>query len=144
MLRAILLLCVLLLAPACQAGPATVSLDINGHAVTAELAITQAEQERGLMYRKALPTDHGMLFVFEVPDRYSMWMENTTLPLAVAFIGRDGVILNIEEMQPLTRDHHTAAGDVWYALEMNAGWFAKNGIKPGDKVHGLEQAARRR
>jgi hypothetical protein len=144
MLRPILLFCVLLLAPACQAGSATITLDINGRAVTAELAITHAEQERGLMYRKALPVDHGMLFVFEVPDRYSMWMENTTLPLAVAFIGSDGTILNIEEMQPLTRDHHTAAGDAWYALEMNAGWFARNGIKPGDRVRGLEQAAKHR
>ncbi|HTP97423.1 MAG TPA: DUF192 domain-containing protein, partial [Burkholderiales bacterium] len=68
------------------------------------------------------------------------WMQNTYLPLSVAFIDDAGVILNIADMQPLTTDSHTAAGFARYALEMNQGWFAKRGIKAGAKIEGLGKA----
>ena len=81
-----------------------------------------------------------MLFVFTDVSRHAMWMENTFIPLSVAFIGGDGVITNIEDMKPHTRDSHPATKPVRYALEMNVGWFAKRGIKPGAKLEGLEKA----
>jgi hypothetical protein len=69
-----------------------------------------------------------------------MWMMNTYIPLSVAFLDERGVIINIEDMMPHTRDTHPAAKPARYALEMNQGWFAKRGIKPGARIEGLERA----
>lgn len=90
------------------------------------------------MQRKDLAENHGMLFVFEEASAHSIWMKDTPLPLAVAFIDASGRILNIVEMKPFSLDNHTADGDALYALEMNRGWFARRGIKAGDKVERLE------
>lgn len=118
----------------------TISLTAGGHhALTAELARTPNERMRGLMQRKSLPADHGMLFVFEAPERACMWMKDTPLPLSVAFLDARGVVLNIADMQPLTLEPHCAAGEALYALEMAQGWFAARGIKPGSRVSGLER-----
>jgi uncharacterized membrane protein (UPF0127 family) len=87
-----------------------------------------------------LPEDRGMLFVFPEVALHAMWMMNTFVPLSVAFLDRDGVIINIEDMQPQTQDAHPAARPARYALEMNLGWFRKRGINPGVKVEGLERA----
>lgn len=112
-------------------------LQVGGHGVRAELATTQEAREHGLMQRKRLCADCGMLFVFPAEGRYRFWMKDTPLPLAIAFVARDGRILNIEEMRPNTPDVHPAAGDALYALEMNSGWFAAHGVRPGDKVQGI-------
>jgi uncharacterized membrane protein (UPF0127 family) len=66
-----------------------------------------------------------------------MWMKNTLVALSVAFLDRDGVILNIEDMEPQTLDPHMSAGPALYAIETNKGWFKANGIKPGDRASGL-------
>ena len=92
------------------------------------------------MQRDFLCANCGMLFIFEKADRYSFWMKNTPLPLSIAFIAADGSILNMEEMQPNTIDTHHAQSDALYALEMNSGWFTRNGIKLGIMVQGLRQA----
>ena len=92
------------------------------------------------MQRSLLCANCGMLFIFEKADRYSFWMKNTPLPLSIAFIAADGSILNIEKMQPNTIDTHDALGDALYALEMNSGWFTRNGIKRGIIVQGLRRA----
>jgi uncharacterized protein len=89
------------------------------------------------MYRTSLGEDRGMIFIYRSVGRYSMWMKNTPIPLSVAFIDSSGKILNIEEMSPQSEQTHTSAGDARYALEMNSGWFRRNGIARGDKVHGL-------
>lgn len=78
-----------------------------------------------------------MLFVFEYAGSHVFWMKDTELPLAIAFIGSDGSILNISEMQPNTTREYSPDGLALYALEMNSGWFTRNGIKPKDKVRGL-------
>lgn len=117
----------------------TVSLKAGGRTVRAEVAATDAERERGLMYRKSLPENSGMLFVFDRPARSCMWMKNTAIPLSVAFIDYDGNIVNIEEMKPFTTESHCSAGWIRYALEMNAGWFGKNGLKPGSQIGGLPE-----
>ena len=117
-----------------------VTLTIAGHKAIAEIASTDAQRATGLMHRRMLPENRGMLFVFADVAMHGMWMMNTYIPLSVAFLDRDGRIINIEDMQPQTRQTHTASKPAKYALEMNLGWFAKRNIKPGTKVEGLEKA----
>ena len=118
-----------------------IRLTIGKSSVTAEVANTENQRATGLMNRRMLPEDRGMLFVFPEIALHAMWMMNTYVPLSVAFLDREGVIINIEDMQPQTQDTHPAARPARYALEVNLGWFRKRGIKPGDKVEGLEKAA---
>lgn len=115
-------------------------LTINKQTLTAEVAHTDPDRMQGLMHRRMLPENRGMLFVFKNVAHHGMWMMNTYIPLSVAFIDENGVIINIEDMQPHTRDAHSAKSPVRYALEMNLGWFRKRGIMPGAKVEGLERA----
>lgn len=110
---------------------------VAGHALRVEVAATPEHRARGLMFRETLARNDGMLFVFEDPGYHSMWMKNTLLPLSVAFVDGDGVILNIADMEPHTLDPHAAAGPARFAIETNKGWFAERRIKPGDKVSGL-------
>ncbi len=114
-----------------------IRLEAGKHVIHAEVASTDAQHEQGLMFRKKLPKNNGMLFVFNRPARSCMWMKNTPLPLSVAFIDAHGSIVNIEEMEPFTLDSHCSQGWIRYALEMNKNWFAKNGIKVGSKISGL-------
>ncbi len=116
---------------------AHVRLDAAGHAFTAELALTPAERERGLMQRKALPEDHGMLFVFESPGRICMWMKNTPIPLSVAFLDGEGTIINIADMRPMSLEVHCAERPARYALEMTRGWFVRRGLSPGMRITGM-------
>lgn len=117
-----------------------ITLTIAGQKLSAEVAATNPERMQGLMHRRMMPENRGMLFVFTDVSRHAMWMENTYIPLSVAFIDSDGVIANIEDMKPHTRDAHPAVKPVRYALEMNLGWFSKRGIKAGAKIEGLEKA----
>ena len=117
-----------------------IPLTIAGHKLIAEVAATDPERMQGLMHRRMMPENRGMVFVFTSVDKHAMWMKNTYLPLSVAFIDSNGILTNIEEMQPQTLDSHGAVKAVRYALEMNLGWFAKRGIKAGAKVEGLEKA----
>jgi len=137
----LLIVLALVIAPvnACAQMP-EITLIIAGHKLSAEVAATNPERMQGLMHRRMMPENRGMLFVFTDVSRHAMWMENTYLPLSVAFIDSDGIISNIEDMKPHTRDSHPAVKPVRYALEMNLGWFAKRGIKAGAKIEGLEKA----
>lgn len=117
----------------------TYPLRIKSHTLRAELARSEEEKRTGLMFRKSLPENTGMLFVYEAEARWAMWMKNTYVPLSVAFIDRNGIILNIEDMEPLTEQSHEAAGPAKYALEMNRGWFAKRGIGAGARITGLDK-----
>lgn len=112
------------------------------HRIEAEVASTPQTRSQGLMHRTAMPLQRGMLFVFTANAQHCMWMKNTNLPLAVAFIDETGRILNIEEMQPHAETNHCAARPARYALEMNAGWFAQRGLKAGDPIGGIERAPR--
>jgi uncharacterized protein len=107
---------------------------IGMHVIQAELASTETQRQLGLMQRKTLGPNQGMMFIFDRPQQHCMWMKNTLIPLSVAFINREGVIVNIEEMQPQTENNHCAIEPALYALEMNANWFKRKGIKPGSKV----------
>jgi len=112
------------------------------HRIEAEVAANDQNRQVGLMNRKAMPTQRGMLFVFTQENTHCMWMRNTLLPLSVAFVDAEGKIINIEDMQPQTEDNHCARRPARYALEMNLGWFAQRGIKPGVRLGGLDKAPR--
>jgi len=97
-----------------------------------EIVRTPEERARGLMGRKHLAEDEGMLFIFEKEDYHSFWMKDTLLPLSIAFIDRGGKILKIADMEPLTLDSHPPPKPILYALEMKRGWFLTNGVQIGD------------
>ncbi len=103
----------------------------------AELAVTEAAREQGLMGRSWLAADTGMLFVFPAADLHRMWMKNTLVPLSVAFIDEQGEIINIEDMQPQTLDAHGARRPARYALEMAQGWFGHRKLAVGMHIQGL-------
>ena len=99
-----------------------------------EIARTPQEHQLGLMFRTSLPTDNGMLFVYDHAATEGYWMRNTLIPLSIAWIDQDGSIVDIQDMQPQTDDVHTPAAPYWYALEVNQGWFADHGVGVGQRV----------
>lgn len=104
-------------------------------ALTVEIADTQPEREKGLMFRYSMPRDNGMLFVFDNERNLSFWMKNTFIPLDIAYISSKGIINEIYRMEPLDYSIvYPSKKPARYALEVNAGWFQKNGIKPGMKL----------
>jgi uncharacterized protein len=111
-------------------------LSIGMHVIQAEVAKSPEERSTGLMFRQSMPTNDGMLFVFDRPGQQCFWMKNTLLPLSVAFVADDGSITNIETMKPQTLDSHCSTKEVRFVLEMNEDWFAKRGVKPGMKIQG--------
>ena len=117
-------------------------LSAGFHRIEAEVAATDRDRQVGLMNRREMPPQRGMLFVFDHENTHCMWMRNTYLPLSVAFIDARGVIINIADMKPQTEDNHCAKVPARYALEMNVGWFAQRGIKPGTKLGGIDKAPR--
>lgn len=117
-----------------------IRIGIGGQTLTLEVAADAASRRRGLMFREHLPQDQGMLFVWPQAGRYGMWMRNTRIPLDVAFITGDLRIRHIATMVPHTTRLHQAPEPVRYALEVNAGWFARHGIRVGDRIPGLETA----
>ena len=113
------------------------TLNIGIHLIQAEAAIEDHERAQGLMFRKKMGPNEGMIFRFNRTDQVCMWMKNTLLPLSVAFIDEGGSIINIEDMRPETLDAHCAKKPARFALEMNQGWFKGKSIKPGSIVSGL-------
>jgi uncharacterized membrane protein (UPF0127 family) len=92
------------------------------------------------MFRNSLPDDHGMLFVFEKPKTASFWMKNTKIPLSIAYIDSAGRILQIESMKPLDETPvASTSSEVAFALEVNEGWFARNGVSAGAKISGIRK-----
>lgn len=127
------------------AGPAvgqlpTLELSAGIHLIRAEVANTFDTRARGLMFRKALGASSGMLFVFPDVAPHCMWMKNTFVPLSVAFMDEQGTIVSIHDMKPHDETSHCAAKPARFALEMNQGWFAQKGVKPGAKISGVEKA----
>jgi uncharacterized membrane protein (UPF0127 family) len=105
------------------------------HNFSVELALNDAQREHGLMYRKKMAPDEGMLFDFGTARPVTMWMENTILPLDMLFIQGDGTISHIgENAVPFSRDVIDSHGPVKFVLEINAGRAKALGIKTGDKV----------
>ena len=132
-----LIFCLLLALPAAAQEMPVVQLNAGMHLIRAELAADFGTRMRGLMYRASMPQNAGMLFVFDEDTRHCMWMKNTLIPLSVAFIDEAGRITNIADMEPQTENSHCASRAARYALEMNRGWFAARGIKPGSRIGGI-------
>lgn len=120
-----------------------VTLKAGMHLIQAQVAATPEQRATGLMHRTEMPTNEGMLFVFEQPAGQCFWMKNTLLPLTAAFVADDGTIVNLADMQPQSLDSHCSAKPVRYVLEMHQGWFAKRGIGPGFRLGGAPFEARR-
>ena len=116
----------------------TYPLRIKTHEIRVEVAGTEEDRRRGLMFRDTLAENRGMIFLYTRPETSAMWMKNTRIALAVAFIDASGRILNIAEMEPYSEEAHASSGPATYALEMNRGWFRRQGIKTGDLVEGLK------
>lgn len=113
-----------------------VGLSAGMHLIQAQVAATPQERAIGLMHRKEMPTNEGMLFVFEQPSVQCFWMKNTLLPLTAAFLSDDGTIVNLANMQPQSLDSHCSAKPVRFVLEMHQGWFDKRGLKAGTRLSG--------
>jgi len=129
---ALLLLC-------STASAAELPLHIGQHTFLAEVAATPSQRERGLMERKQLAPNGGMLFVFEHAGRHCFWMRNTPLPLSIAFIDAAGRIANLADMQAYSDTLHCADTNVRYALEVALGGFSQRSIAAGAQVNGLPQ-----
>ncbi len=122
-----------------------VDLHLANATLHTQIAATEAQREKGLMFCPKLADNDGMIFLLQPVGPASFWMKNTLIPLSVAFIDKDGVILEIHDMAPgdpnvpddLLPVTHSASDQVAYALETNVHWFALNGIKPGDKLDPL-------
>jgi uncharacterized membrane protein (UPF0127 family) len=124
--------------PVPRSGLPTAELHIKDAHILAEVVSKPPDRALGLMYRRSLAPDSGMLFVFDSSEFQRFWMKNTLIPLSIAFITRDSLISDILEMAPLdTTTPYISSKPVLYALEMNSGWFQIQGIKPGDTVRGL-------
>ncbi|HEX2553212.1 MAG TPA: DUF192 domain-containing protein [Microvirga sp.] len=129
---------VLALAAAVQAQtfePLTIVGQGGRHAFKVEVARNDADRAQGLMYRRSMPADQGMLFDFARVQPVSMWMQNTYIPLDMLFIRPDGSIARIaENTEPLSTRTVGSGEPVLAVLELNGGTAARLGIKPGDRV----------
>ncbi|MBU0951528.1 MAG: DUF192 domain-containing protein [Elusimicrobia bacterium] len=114
-----------------------INLTIDTYTVKTEIANTFKKKSIGLMNRKTLEENSGMLFVFPIAQHLNFWMHNTLLPLSIAFINSKGVITEIVDMKPLDESVIRSKHKVVYALEVNQGWFKKRNIKPGAKIKEL-------
>jgi uncharacterized membrane protein (UPF0127 family) len=97
-----------------------------------EIASNSQDRRKGLMFRKELPEDFGMIFVWDSKKIQCMWMRNTFVPLSVAYIDNLGEIIDIYDMEPLSKMSVCSKEPSLYALEVNQGWFKKKGINVGD------------
>ena len=121
----------------------TMKIWLGAQEVTAELAMSLPQIMTGMMFRKEMAENEGMLFVFGRAHRASFYMRNTLIPLSCAYIDPEGTILEIHDMKPLDESAIEASVDnILYVLEMKQGWFAGHGISAGAKVEGLSKLAR--
>ena len=124
--------------PAPRPSLPTAELRIKDSRLFAEVVSRPEDRALGLMFRRSLAPDSGMVFVFDSDEFQRFWMKNTLIPLSIAYITRDSLISDILEMAPLdTTTPYISTKAVRYALEMNSGWFQSRGIRTGDTVRGL-------
>jgi uncharacterized membrane protein (UPF0127 family) len=113
----------------------TLKLWLGAEEMTTELALTPSELQTGMMFRTNMAENEGMIFVFARPHQASFWMMNTLLPLSAAYIGPDGTILEIHDLQPHDTNSVTAGTDqVQFVLETKQGWFRRHNVNPGSVI----------
>ncbi|GHA65653.1 hypothetical protein GCM10009007_02860 [Formosimonas limnophila] len=103
-----------------------------------EIALTSEQKQTGLMNRPTMAANAGMVFLFDPPSPACFWMKNTLIPLSIGFIDAQGVLVQIEDMQPQSFDKHCAKTPIKYAVEMNQGWFKKNNVTIGTTLLKVE------
>jgi len=126
------LVLILLASLAHSQGLLKIPVYLKNREVWVEVPKTPQERAQGLMGRRHLGENEGMLFIFETEDYHSFWMKNTLIPLSIAFIDREGKVVRIVDMEPLSLESHPPPRPILYALEMKKGWFSTNGIQVGD------------
>ena len=112
----------------------TTPMTLKGNAFTMEVAVTDAQSERGLMYRDSMPADHGMLFVMPYVDTWAFWMHNTRIPLDIIFVDRAGKVLEIHNRAAMDDTSRGPASPAQYVIELNLGAAQKIGLARGDIV----------
>src|SRR4051812_10590835 len=111
------------------------AIKVGGQTVQMQIAALPAELQKGLMFRKTMGEDEGMIFVFTSPQQQGFWMRNTTLPLDIGYFDPSGELKEIYPMYPLDERPVTSrARNIQFCLEMNQGWFKRHDVKPGDKL----------
>ena len=100
-----------------------------------QLALKTVEHQKGLMYRESLDDDHGMLFLFDRPDKRGFWMKNTRIPLDIGYFDSSGQLLEVHKLFPFDETEvNSRSREVLIAVETNRGWYAANGIQVGDRI----------
>lgn len=112
----------------------TFRTEIADRGLNAEIADDPEERQIGLMFRESLGEDFGMIFIWPQDTNSGFWMQNTLIPLTIAFVRADGTIIAFEDMEPETTELHTSPEPFRYAVEANQHWFEDNKVKVGDKV----------
>lgn len=115
-----------------------VELQAGMFRIEARVAANEKDRMQGLMHVRTMQPHQGMLFVFDRPGEYCMWMKNTLIPLTVAFMDETGKIINLADMEPQSEQNHCARRPALFALEMNRGWFTERRLQPGTFLRGLE------
>ena len=111
----------------------TLDIHINEIKLHVEVASTYEERLLGLMHRKNLSQNKGMLFIYKSERIIKLWMKNTFIPLSVAFLNKEKKIINIEKMEPnQTKEIYSSKDLALYAVEVNQGWFETNKVSIGD------------
>ncbi len=119
----------------CTENPKKVSITVGKDVYNIELAVSREEQTLGLMNRKEIKKNEGMIFIYREDRKLSFWMKNTLVPLSIAFISKDGIIKEIYDMKPESLTPVNSAHSVRYALELPLGSFKRSGVKIGDKIN---------
>lgn len=110
-------------------------LEAKNETISVEITENDHDRQRGLMYRKSMPDDRGMIFWFKDVENHAFWMHNTCIPLDMLYIDTDGLIVGIEENTPTMSDDTFEVGcPSQYVLEVNAGWTRTHGVRAGQKV----------
>jgi len=130
----VLLAALLTALAACGRTLPTIPIQIGGVQFRVEVARSEEEKARGLMFRRSLGERAGMIFVYDADEHLSFWMKNTRIPLTLAFLSRDGEILQIEELKPQSLRPVTSERAARYGLELPAGILRQLQVKPGDRV----------
>jgi uncharacterized membrane protein (UPF0127 family) len=114
--------------------PLTIRSANGVHRFTVEVARTPRQQEIGMMYRRSVAPDRGMIFPYDPPQKVAFWMQNTLIPLDMIFIRADGRIARIATAKPLDLTSVPSGEPVAAVLEIRGGRAAQLGIRPGDRV----------
>ena len=123
----------ILVVTSCSAQSPRYTIRAGSARLSVEVARTEGQRALGLMYRDALPDNHGMLFIFDEIAPRSFWMKDTRIPLSIAYMASDGTVLEIHHMEPFSLEPVRSRAAVPLALEVNQGWFERNGVRIGDQ-----------